>query len=248
MLAETRSALLCLVLSLTVLPAYVLLFSRLRLVVVVLPGQAGPVPPAAGVFEGALANTTRADACIRACGLGSSCDQSGASGIVRSCLSCPTGQLPVGARCSSVPQFCVTFPWCASAEARLAQSVHDALVLAAVGLFNGTKDVQFPTGQAGVLALQASRGWPSISAQLGADAGPQALSLLADLAAGNGTSGDPSRWFDDQHGWWAASLPLYRMDLPDAFAPYVTHMKRRICARTWAAADSKIGATCAPPA
>ena len=192
---------------------------------------APPSPTVNGTFG--LGNATLTAACTQACGSGGGvCNQSYTTGIVHACLGCGTGRtLDARGACTTLAVDCPAWPWCASDQADAARRLHNALVASA--LVNGTSDV--PPMYTSDIVTQGVNWTTHIQPYATA---PQAVQLLnaylaakqqAPLATG------PMPWFDDQTGWWNASLPAYRAALPSNYAPYVTTLKTRVCTRTWLA-------------
>jgi hypothetical protein len=218
---ETLSAVIWLCLTIVVAPLYFFAFSAYRVGTSSSPVALMPMPMPV------LANNTlaRESACLLACN-GGTCRQ-GDSGIVLQCLSCPTNQSPIGARCFSAS--CTNVPWCSSMEASTLIQLNANLNIA---------NMSSP--------LQSSRVWTSILAF--ADAAT-ATALIRELTKANAelrlikSNALASSWYDDQRGWWGSSLSSYNGDLPVPLATFTSHMKRLVCARTWRLQASN----CVPP-
>jgi hypothetical protein len=223
---ETKVSLVWFAFAVTVVPVYFFAFSRFR--VVLAPANIDSVPPMQALNQTAVyRNATMASAsCTQACGVGGTCLQND-FGTVLKCTQCATGSLADGARCISTTSQCTSTPWCSSYEAAGAIRLDAALLLV-----NGTQ-------------VANSSAYAEIKMDLGDMNLSEALVLLTERRQSeNQSTLSPTRWFNDEAGWWGASLPAYLHDLPPSLAPYTTDIKRRMCTQTWR--DSGKGA-CVPP-
>jgi len=184
-----------------------------------------------------LASNTTAvslvDECLHQCG-GGACEQSALTGIVSRCLSCGLpGQ--VGETCM-VPPACTTKPFCTTVESLTrVLPVHNALVRAALEFF-GSNSTIYPAYGGTPTDIQASSQYSVLTGQ-GVNSTysitllnlflPAKVALLSIPSSAN-----PSPWFDDQGGWWSTSLDAYETAV-DIYLPYVTSLKRVLCANTW---------------
>jgi hypothetical protein len=197
-------------------------------------------PPTVGVNA-----TVLAAACAAACGANVTCPRQVAlTGVVPSCTTCGVGlTLLAGGACSAVATACTATPWCSSADATTHLApLHNALVQAAIEAAPG-RNASYVTsvypGNATTM-LAASTWNATIAPLVGANT---AITILNEYLTAKfgylalGSSAGPVQWFDDQAGWWAASLASYQAGV-GLYGTYVATLKTlpTTChSRTWIA-------------
>lgn len=189
------------------------------------------VVPVTNATAPVLATAQEREAACQAACVTSTCTQSLVTGVVDACTSgCGLpNQTNATGLCVDDGTACSSTPWCTTLEAQYARRLHAALMTA------------LSENRTTVGNIATSSNWTTILQPVLTNT--SAVALLDVYRATPPTGATPAVWFDDQTGWWGASLAAYQMLV--AFPTYVASLKQLACTtHTWQAGAE----ACQPPA